>query len=73
LLIHSQVLNTHPKEIIGTVEEAAEDVYLETATTRLKKTTGKKENPVDEIKALLAGEISPKLDTLCTERHASMQ
>jgi structural maintenance of chromosome 2 len=55
------------------VEEAAEDVYLETATTRLKKTIGEKENPVDEIKALLAREISPKPDTLRTERRASVQ
>jgi hypothetical protein len=43
------VINTHPKEILDMVEEAAEDVYLEITTTRLKKTTGKKENPVDEI------------------------
>jgi structural maintenance of chromosome 2 len=34
---------------------------------------GKKEKRVDEITALLAEEIAPKLDTLRTERHSFIQ
>jgi structural maintenance of chromosome 2 len=55
------------------VEEAAEDAYSEIAMTRLRKMTGKKENPVDEITALLSEEIAPKLDTHRAERRAFMK
>jgi hypothetical protein len=37
---------------------------------KAKKTTGKKENPVDKLTALLNEDIAPKLDTPCTERRA---
>jgi chromosome segregation ATPase len=40
---------------------------------KAKKTTGKKENPIDKLTALLNEEIAPKLDTPRTERRAFQQ
>ena len=62
-----------PKEILGMVEEAAGTRMFEERKDKAKKTMGKKEKRVDEITALLAEEITPKLDTLRTERRAFMQ
>jgi len=68
-----QVLNMRPKEILGMVEEAAGTRMFEERKDKAKKTMGKKEKRVDEITALLAEEITPKLDTLRAERRAFMQ
>ncbi len=62
-----------PKEILGMVEEAAGTRMFEERKDKAKKTMGKKEKRVDEITALLAEEITPKLDTLRTERRAFIQ
>ena len=62
-----------PKEILGMVEEAAGTRMFEERKDKAKKTMGKKEKRVDEITALLAEEITPKLDTLRTERRTIMQ
>lgn len=62
-----------PKEILGMVEEAAGTRMFEERKDKAKKTMGKKEKRVDEITALLAEEITPKLDTLRGERRAFMQ
>ena len=62
-----------PKEILGMVEEAAGTRMFEERKDKAKKTMGKKEKRVDEITALLAEEITPKLDTLRAERRAFMQ
>ncbi|KAF8468622.1 condensin complex subunit SMC2 [Russula ochroleuca] len=69
----TKVLNMRPKEILGMVEEAAGTRMFEERKDKAKKTMGKKEKRVDEITALLAEEITPKLDTLRTERRAFMQ
>jgi len=62
-----------PKEILGMVEEAAGTRMFEERKDKAKKTMGKKEKRVDEITALLAEEITPKLDTLRAECRAFMQ
>jgi len=62
-----------PKEILGMVEEAAGTRMFEERKDKAKKTMGKKEKRVDEITALLAEEITPKLDTLRAERRAFIQ
>jgi structural maintenance of chromosome 2 len=62
-----------PKEILGMVEEAAGTRMFEERKDKAKKTMGKKEKRVDEITALLAEEITPKLDMLRSERRAFMQ
>jgi structural maintenance of chromosome 2 len=62
-----------PKEILGMVEEAAGTRMFEERKDKAKKTMGKKEKRVEEITALLAEEITPKLDTLRTERRAFIQ
>ncbi len=62
-----------PKEILGMVEEAAGTRMFEERKDKAKKTMGKKEKRVDEITALLAEEITPKLDTLRAERRAYVQ
>jgi structural maintenance of chromosome 2 len=62
-----------PKEILGMVEEAAGTRMFEECKDKAKKTMGKKEKHVDEITTLLAEEITPKLDTLRSERRAFMQ
>jgi structural maintenance of chromosome 2 len=62
-----------PKEILGMVEEAAGTRMFEERKDKAKKTMGKKEKRVDEITALLAEEITPKLDTLRAERRAFLQ
>ena len=62
-----------PKEILGMVEEAAGMRMFEEQKDKAKKTMGKKEKRVDEITALLAEEITPKLDTLRAERRAFIQ
>lgn len=62
-----------PAEILGMVEEAAGTRMFEERKDKAKKTMGKKEKRVDEISALLAEEIIPKLDTLRAEKRAFLQ
>jgi structural maintenance of chromosome 2 len=64
-----------PKEILGMVEKAADTRIFKERKDKAKKSMGKKENlkHIDEITALVAEEITPKLDTLRAERRAFMQ
>ena len=62
-----------PKEILGMVEEAAGTRMFEERKDKAKNTMSKKEKRVDEITALLAEAITPKLDTLRAERRAFIQ
>ena len=55
------------------VEEAAGTRMFEERKDKAKKTMDKKEKRVDEINALLAEEIIPKLDTLRAEKRAFLQ
>ncbi|KAH9957622.1 hypothetical protein BC827DRAFT_1385516 [Russula dissimulans] len=57
-------------KILGMVEEVAGTRMFEECKAKAKKTMGKEEERVDEITALLAEEITPKLDTLRAERRA---
>ncbi|KAL5522254.1 SMC2 [Sanghuangporus sanghuang] len=69
----TKVLNMRPQEILGMVEEAAGTRMFEERKDKARKTMGKKEKRVDEIAALLAEEITPKLDTLRAEKRAFLQ
>ena len=69
----TKVLNMRPQEILGMVEEAAGTRMFEERKDKAKKTMDKKEKRVDEINALLAEEIIPKLDTLRAEKRAFLQ
>lgn len=55
------------------VEEAAGTRMFEERKDKARKTMGKKEKRVEEIAALLAEEITPKLDTLRAEKRAYLQ
>ncbi|KAF8885194.1 condensin complex subunit SMC2 [Infundibulicybe gibba] len=57
-------LNMRPQEILGMVEEAAD---------KAKKTMGKKEKRVQEIRSLLEEEITPKLEKLRKEKRSYLQ
>ena len=62
-----------PPEILGMVEEAAGTRMFEERKDKAKKTMGKKEKRVQEITALLAEEIEPKLETLREEKRSFLQ
>jgi structural maintenance of chromosome 2 len=62
-----------PQEILGMVEEAAGTRMFEERKDKANKTMGKKEKRVQEITALLAEEITPKLDTLRAEKRSFLQ
>ena len=62
-----------PQEILGMVEEAAGTRMFEERKDKAKKTMGKKEKRVLEITSLLSEEITPKLDTLRTEKRSFLQ
>lgn len=55
------------------VEEAAGTRMFEERKDKAKKTMSKKEKRVQEITALLAEEITPKLDTLREEKRSFLQ
>ena len=59
-----------PQEILGMVEEAAGTRMFEERKDKAQRTMGKKEKRVLEITALLAEEITPKLDALRSEKRA---
>ena len=60
----------HSIEILGMVEEAAGTRMFEEHKDKAKQNMGKKDKRIDEIMALVAEEITPKLDTLRAERRA---
>ena len=53
-----------PPEILGMVEEAAGTRMFEDRKDKARKTMGKKEKRMQEIKSLLDEEITPKLNKL---------
>ena len=53
-----------PPEILGMVEEAAGTRMFEDRKDKARKTMGKKEKRMQEIKSLLAEDITPKLNKL---------
>ncbi|KAJ3556856.1 hypothetical protein NM688_g1793 [Phlebia brevispora] len=69
----TKVLNMRPQEILGMVEEAAGTRMFEERKDKAKKTMGKKEKKVAEITTLLTEEITPKLDTLRSEKRSFLQ
>ncbi|KDQ13659.1 hypothetical protein BOTBODRAFT_364275 [Botryobasidium botryosum FD-172 SS1] len=66
----TKVLNMRPQEILGMVEEAAGTRMFEERKEKAKRTMGKKEKRVEEITSLLDEEITPKLDTLRSEKRS---
>lgn len=71
--LHHQVLNMRPQEILGMVEEAAGTRMFEDRKDKAKKTMGKKEKRVQELKDILNQEIVPKLNKLRAEKSSYMQ
>ncbi|KAF8966105.1 condensin complex subunit SMC2 [Flammula alnicola] len=69
----TKVLNMRPQEILGMVEEAAGTRMFEDRKDKAKKTMGKKEKRVQEIRDILDQEITPKLEKLRTEKRSYMQ
>ncbi|KAJ7638237.1 condensin complex subunit SMC2 [Roridomyces roridus] len=65
----TKVLNMRPQEILGMVEEAAGTRMFEDRKDKAIKTMSKKDKKVQEITALLAEEITPKLDKLRAEKR----
>ncbi|KAJ7123064.1 condensin complex subunit SMC2 [Mycena epipterygia] len=65
----TKVLNMRPQEILGMVEEAAGTRMFEDRKDKAIKTMAKKDKKVQEITALLAEEISPKLEKLRKEKR----
>ncbi|KAJ7659921.1 condensin complex subunit SMC2 [Mycena rosella] len=69
----TKVLNMRPQEILGMVEEAAGTRMFEDRKDKAIKTMSKKEKKVQEITALLAEEITPKLDKLRKEKRKFLE
>ncbi|KDR72865.1 hypothetical protein GALMADRAFT_252175 [Galerina marginata CBS 339.88] len=69
----TKVLNMRPQEILGMVEEAAGTRMFEERKDKAKKTMGKKEKRVQELKATLDEEITPKLNKLRQEKRSYIQ
>ena len=62
-----------PQEILGMVEEASGTRMFEERKDKAKRTMDKKDKRVQEITALLADEITPKLDKLREEKRSFVQ
>ena len=62
-----------PQEILGMVEEAAGTRMFEERKDKAKKTMGKKDKRVQEIKDILSEEITPKLNKLRNEKRSYIQ
>ena len=58
-----------PQEILGMVEEAAGTRMFEDRKDKAKKTMSKKDKRVQELRSILAEEITPKLDNLRAEKQ----
>src|SRR5436190_22192754 len=69
----TKVLNMKPVEILAMIEEAAGTRMFEDRRDKAFKTMAKKEMKVQEINALLAEEIEPKLEKLRTEKRAFLE
>jgi structural maintenance of chromosome 2 len=69
----TKVLNMKPPEILAMIEEAAGTRMFELKKTSALKTIEKKQRKVDEIKRILAEEITPTLENLKKERAQYMQ
>jgi len=62
-----------PPEILGMVEEAAGTRMFEDRKDKARKTMGKKEKRMQEIKSLLDEEITPKLNKLREQKRSFIQ
>jgi len=69
----TKVLNMKPAEILAMLEEAAGTRMFEERKEKALKTIAKKDQKVQEINALLAEEIEPKLEKLRTEKRAFLE
>ena len=69
----TKVLNMKPMEILSMIEEAAGTRMFEERKDKAIKNIAKKEAKVQEINALLAEEIEPKLEKLRTEKRAWLE
>lgn len=61
-----------PPEILGMVEEAAGTRMFEDRKDKAKKTMGKKDKKVQDIKSILEEEITPKLNKLREQKRSFM-
>jgi structural maintenance of chromosome 2 len=69
----TKVINMKPPEVLAMIEEAAGTRMFEMKREAAVKTIEKKDGKVEEMKKVLAEEITPTLDKLRTERGAYMQ
>lgn len=69
----TKVLNMKPAEILSLIEEAAGTKMFEDRKDKAEKTMAKKETKLQEIRALLAEEIEPKLDKLRNEKRTFLE
>ncbi|PPQ99377.1 hypothetical protein CVT24_009207 [Panaeolus cyanescens] len=69
----TKVLNMRPQEILGMVEEAAGTRMFEERKDKAKKTMGKKEKKMQEIRSMLDEEITPKLEKLRKEKRSFIE
>ncbi|KAF8706721.1 Structural maintenance of chromosomes protein, partial [Rhizoctonia solani] len=66
----TKVLNMGPREILGLIEEASGTRMYEEKKEKALRTISKKEKKVEDIEALLAEEINPKLVRLRKEKES---
>jgi structural maintenance of chromosome 2 len=69
----TKVLNMKPSEILSLIEEAAGTKMFEDRKDKAEKTMAKKETKLQEIRALLAEEIEPKLEKLRNEKRTFLE
>eukprot|EP01100_Stratorugosa_tubuloviscum_P004841 TRINITY_DN2224_c1_g1_i1.p1 TRINITY_DN2224_c1_g1~~TRINITY_DN2224_c1_g1_i1.p1 ORF type:complete len:310 (-),score=132.89 TRINITY_DN2224_c1_g1_i1:27-914(-) len=69
----TKVLNMKPPEILAMIEEAAGTRMFEVKKSAALKTIEKKEKKVEEIKRILAEDITPTLERLRSERKHYME
>ncbi|KAI1786116.1 condensin complex subunit SMC2 [Ganoderma leucocontextum] len=65
----TKVLNMKPAEILGMVEEAAGTRMFEEKKEKALRTIAKKDKKVEEFRAMIEEEITPKLDKLREEKR----
>ncbi|ELU39095.1 nuclear condensin complex subunit Smc2, putative [Rhizoctonia solani AG-1 IA] len=70
ITVTRQVLNMGPREILGLIEEASGTRMYEEKKEKALRTISKKEKKVEDIEALLAEEINPKLVRLRKEKES---
>lgn len=69
----TKVLNMKPSEVLSLIEEAAGTKMFEDRKEKAEKTMAKKETKLQEIRALLAEEIEPKLEKLRSEKRTFLE